>query len=140
MVSCLLLKVAYCFYYILGIGIRSVYRATVKPNKTVSASDTQYVFEIPDYGDSLIDLQGILLKVGGRMKRLRANGEYGGLTVRTKGTKEIKENPITVCNTLYSLFSDIKVTMGPNQVNMDHVCVCVCLVCVSLIINPFLSK
>ncbi len=108
----------------LGIGIRSVYRVALKPNKDVTPTDTQYNFTLPSLGDAVIDLSGIHLRLGGRLLRRRSDGTYGSLVDCSASEKE---DALVILNTLYSLFSDVKVYLGRNQVSTHLILVCYCI-------------
>lgn len=93
------------------IGASGSHKVLVLPTKPLDVSDTQYTFEFPVFGNSVIDLKGTLLYVCGKVKKKGADGSYADITVETELFN-------IACNTLHSLFESVSVTIGNNQVNL----------------------
>ncbi len=62
----------------------------------------------PTIEQGLIDAQGILLHVKGRITRLQEGGHYGSV--------EENDASILVNNTMHSLFGSVDVVLGKNEV------------------------
>ena len=90
-----------------GVGVTSTYKVFVPPIKNLDSSDQSYEFELPVLDSSLIDLQGILIYVRGRVRKQNAEGAWEALV---KDEQAVVSN-----NSLHTLFDSVSVTMGANQ-------------------------
>ena len=131
-VPLLILYVYVCLWSIVGIGIRGGYHVPISPNKPLAPGDTTYEFDFPPFHGSMLHLQEALLQVGGRLKRLRtADNTYGALTATIAKpaettSKEAAPDPgekiVLANNVLHTLFKDITVHIGNNQVLNMFIC------------------
>ncbi len=80
------------------------------PIKTLDRTDVKYEFVLPSTPQGLIDMNGVLLYVKGRLVRVLENNETTPLAA--------KEKCNMVNNTLHSLFKTITLQIGKNQVSV----------------------
>ncbi len=107
------------YIYITGIGVRGAYHVPIRPNKPLAPGDNTYEFEIPTFQGSMLHLKEALLQVGGRLKRLRTvDGTYGALAATPKEGEKIT----LANNVLHTLFKDVTVHIGHNQVMFERCC------------------